>query len=205
MRTLFGILLLSMFLGASPAWSLVQLRAHAGFSIISPDDYNNWLSSQDIKQIYIFPTVGFSGYVEPFANGIGLGVLYEEQSIKVNTSNGGTNDTKLTLKRVSGAIYYHFVDKGFFYTGPIGAVGLTHNVEVKGTGYSGAYKYDKGAGTSFFGGWDLGFKLGFLLLGGEAGFQYARIRNLKGDTSGDSSFDLNLSGFTTKVFAGVGF
>lgn len=183
---------------------IVEVRAHAGFDFVDPAQFNDFLSSSDIKQIYLLPRVGLAAYLRPTEK-LGLGAEYNSQSIKVNSSNNSSmGNAKVDVNRISAKAFYHLVEQ-IFITGPMVSVGLVHNTKVTGRSSAGVeFNYDDAKVQTASVGWEFGAKLTHVLIGGEMGYQRQILKELSGPT-GTAGYNINLSGIYFTGFFGLTF
>ena len=59
MKTAF-LTILFVILLTQPAHALIEIRTHAGLEFNDSDKFNSWLTTQNIKQIYLLPRTGFA-------------------------------------------------------------------------------------------------------------------------------------------------
>lgn len=185
--------------------AFLSLRAHAGFEIIDPESLNDYLSSQDIKQIYLMPRLGFAALLRPWSAPVSLGVIYDEQNIKVNSSNGQDNWAKLNAKRLAGKLHWHVVDKPVFTTGPVVEVGFRHQLRLEGENTAGPFKYNQAEAKSFLAGWEWAFLVNHFIIGGDLGYMRHIYEGIKDENNNEATFRIDMSGFSFTIFSGIGF
>ena len=206
MKTSVAIVVLIFFaiLSSRSANALVEIRGIAGLDLIQPKDLNKHLGQNSVKELYILPRLGFSAFFRPLPIDLGIGAEYLTQSIKVDAAGGGnSNEADLAATRLSLKAYYHILD-GLFFTGPTGTIGLLHTSKLNIKTPAGTTNYDSGQSSSFGLGWETGFKIGFFMLGGEAGYQWYTVKSLSGP-SGAATFEANLSCVYISGFFGAAF
>jgi hypothetical protein len=197
--------LVTFMLFAPHAHAFIEGRGYAGLDIVDPASFNDYLSSQDVKQIYINPRYSLVGLIEPIPNLL-VGAQYDSYSIKVNSSNNSSlGYAELKERRVSAKLVYYLHNERF-RTGPAFLYGITNDLDLKGRNSAGtAFEYDSADSTSFSGGWELGWKLGMVVFGFELGYQYYKIDGVSGP-GGNAPFEaIALSGFYQQLFFGLGF
>lgn len=203
MKNLILVFLAGLF--SAPAFAkIIEIRGAAGINFVDPYELNRFFSTQNVKQIYIFPRTALTVFFKP-ADRWGIGAQYDVQSIKVNSSNGSSMGSgKVSSKRLSAKAYYH-VHENVFITGPLVSVGLYHQTRINGRNSAGTeYDYNKAKETSLSIGWEVGARPGSFIFGGEVGYQHHLMRSLSGPT-GDATFKANLSGPYTFGFMGFTF
>lgn len=190
---------------APSAFAFIEFRGAAGLAFVDPTAMNRFNSSQDVKQIYLLAPLSLSAFVRPFGDAVGLGVQWDKQSIKVNSSNDSTfGNGKLTTSRFAVKAYYHVYARTFI-TGPTLAIGLWNDFNYDGRNSVGTpFAYDKAKATSFAAAWEVGARFPRFMFGGDLGLQRYRFYDVSG-SSGDAGFDVNLSGLILNFFMGLNF
>ncbi len=188
--SIFTILIL-----AQPAYAAIEIKGLAGFTIIDPISMNTQLEATGIKQTFVSGIAGLELQYRIPVLGLGLGARYDWQGVKVNAANSNSsNEIDIGVSRVSAVASFHLIDTGFYF-GPIATLGISHSPNIRHK-YSGIEpKYVKGEGKSASLGADLGFKIGPIGIGGEAGFQSYLVTDLETAEGTKANYDLNLGGF----------
>lgn len=202
MKQIYLFLLVTFcFVNVSHA-AIADLRAHAGLHIIDPKDFNAYLSSKNIKQLYILPQIGASAFVRPLPLDLGVGLRYDYHSIKLNAADGtNANEMEFKLTRLSLVAYYHLIDTAFF-VGPIAGLGIMHKPNISVKISNATSTYDEAIAQSFFLAGEVGFKFTLFQIGAEGGYESISLKGIKG-ANGHGGFDFDSGGMYVLGFAGV--
>ena len=190
------------------AEALVELSVHAGGAIIDPEELNSSLSQSQIKQIYVFPNIGGEAALYLPMTPVGLGVRYDYGALKVNAATGSNanSEAELLVGRLAVQGHLRMLNLPTTYLGLTGGVGVSHSLNSKFKVSGVDTNFDDAKGSSFTIGLESGLKIASVLrVGGEAGYQYFVLTDIKGPSGNASFTKINLSGFYLLGVVGIGF
>lgn len=190
----------------APAHALFEIKGGYSFLYVNPSDINDVGSSLGLKfekMTNLSADVMASLPTMP----VGLGVRYE--TLKANESQAG-NEFNSTWRRVSVLVNKRFVDTGA-YLGPIVTIGVSsdYKFSTKTAGITTDYKATGNVTASA--GIEAGVKMMLIRLGGEAGYMYAPLGDLKAtdgtpfSKADGSTAKADMSGTYIRLTAGFGF
>lgn len=188
----------------APAHALIELKGGYSLHNVTPTELNDafvaYPKIETMESISADVTTSVPGI--PF----GLGVRYE--TIK-KTVTSGANSSKIDWVRTSVLMNKRWIDTGF-YVGPIATISVTNDFK---------YTTDNGTDVTYKAanpitgtvGFEAGAKLIILRLGGEVGYMYAPMAEIK-DPSGTavvgasgSAINVDMSGVYYRATVGFGF
>jgi len=186
---------------AAQANDLIEIRGGIGLVSSSPDTFEdrvNAVGNSDVKldKFDVYNVDVFFNLPGP----IGVGLRHEWLDAD-DDSNG--NKLDLEAKNFSVLVDWRIIDTGF-YVGPIVGIGYPDaNVTIENAGSRSSDEIKSGE-PSYSVGAELGFHLGSLLIGTEAGYQSLKLDEVDG-TNNNIDAKVDLSGFYGKVMVGFSF
>ena len=197
----------ALTLASLPAQAMFELKL--GYAVLNsnPSALNSAVGSG--PSIGSQQAIVVDALVMPPKFPLGLGVRYE--SFTQNPGDGSTvaGGAKSTLTRVSVIINKRLVDTGFYF-GPIATIGVSNALTYALT-KSNVTANDTASGSvTASAGLEAGAKVSLIRLGGEVGYLYAPLGNLKSSSGADvqnngSSIAVDYSGAYARATLGFGF
>jgi hypothetical protein len=185
--------------------TFLEVRGNAGGAFTDPKDYNSYLRSNGVKELYVYGIVGADAIIFPLPAPVGIGVRYEYFGTKTDAiTKGNPNEGELVAEKWS-ALLTARIEQDTFYGGILVGFGFNHKSTVSVKNDSGVKTVydDNKVNPTYSISFDSGLKLGPIRLGTEAGYQNYFIRDLKG-SSGTAPFSIDLNGFYGMFHLGVG-
>jgi hypothetical protein len=205
---LLSIFILSMTAIISvPAQALIELKGGYSFLNTNPVDING-LNPSTVPKLGTMNSVSIDAMATLPAMAVGLGVRYETISAKDTSTSGSF---KADWTRVSIIVDKRLIDTGV-YAGPVATIGVSNDFKYATTINGTRTDYHSSGNVSASGGFELGARLSIFRFGGEAGYMYAPLGQLKNQTAGGtamkadgSAAQVNLSGPYFRLLFGLGF
>jgi hypothetical protein len=200
-----------LLLATHPANAVLELRGHFGILQGTPTDLNTassaTIGNNDLN-ITSETLYGGDAIVKFPMSHIGLGVRYENLNQKKTTSNygspGANGSGTLSMTNWAALLTIRPIDS-MVYFGFLGTYGFSQDLHYKTGLDSGTLAdYKAGSSTVYSGGVEGGFKMGFLRLGAELGYESVTGSNMKNASTGGTTNDVKLAGPYGRIVVGLG-
>ena len=206
-----AIVALFVVLSSPSAHAVLELRGNFGLVQATPTDLNTKVSttsgSNDLNLTGATMYGADAIFKFPMSH-IGIGVRYENWDQKKTTANYGSagisGSNEMTMSRWAGILTIRPIDT-LVYLGLIGTYGISQEIHDIVGPTSSLSDYKNSAGTTYSAGVEGGFKMGFLRLGAEVGYESVSGTGMTSTTNSSSkTSDLNMAGTYGRISLGFG-